>query len=164
MAENPGLSLDELVAAKKINADQKASAEKRPALIATVNQLEEQVVMYKKFDQEYEQRFAAEKASMENAHKAELERVKEDLLSEHASTSTQKAQDDLLVLSKFLRAAAAKRVNGDEGPNENRAFEGALLQVYGGEDTAVAAMQKLILGSDEQVPGVDSEAVEYTCK
>jgi len=34
MAENPGLSLDELVAAKKINADQKASAEKRPALIA----------------------------------------------------------------------------------------------------------------------------------
>ncbi len=162
LADNPGKSLDDLVAAKKINADQKAAAEKKPALVAQISQLEEQVTQFKKFGQDYEQRAAAEKAALVKSHNEELERVKEEALATHTSTS-KKTQDDLLVLSKFLRAAAAKRQNGDEGSNENRAFEGALLQVYGGESSAVAAMQKLISGAEEQVPGVDSEPVDYTC-
>jgi undecaprenyl pyrophosphate synthase len=163
LADNPGKSLSDLVAEKKINADQKASAEKKPALLAQIAQLEEQVAQFKKFSQEYEQRSAAEKAALKKAHEEELERVKEETLAEHTSTSTKKVQNDLLVLSKFLRAAAAKRMNGDEGSNENRAFEGALLQVYGGETPAVAAMEKLIFGADEQVPAVDAEPVDYTC-
>lgn len=68
------------------------------------------------------------------------------------------------MLSKFLRAAAAKRQGGDENSAENRAFEGALLLVYGGEAGAVVAMEKLISGSDEKVPTVDQEPSEFTCK
>jgi hypothetical protein len=163
LAENPGKTLDELVAAKKINADQKTSAEKKPGLIAQINQLEEQVTHYKKFGQEYEQRFAGEKAALEKSHKEELERVKEEVGAEHTSTSGKKTEEDLLVFSRFLRAAAAKRQSGDATSNENRAFEGALLQVYGGEAPAVAAIQKIISGAEEQVPATDSELVDYTC-
>ena len=74
------------------------------------------------------------------------------------------AKDSLLVLSKFLRAAAAKRQSGDESSPENRAFEGALLLVYGGEAGAVVAMEQLISGSDEKVPTVDQTPSEYTCR
>ena len=74
------------------------------------------------------------------------------------------SKDNLLILSKFLRAAAAKRQGGDENSAENRAFEGALLLVYGGETGAVTAMEKLISGSDEMVPTVDQIPSEFTCK
>ena len=74
------------------------------------------------------------------------------------------AKDNLLVLSKFLRAAAAKRQDGDETTEENRAFEGALLLVYGGDANAVAAMEKLIEGSDEKVPAVSQDLLDISCK
>ena len=78
--------------------------------------------------------------------------------------SKKEAKDNLLVLSRFLRAAAAKRQDGDETSPENRAFEGALLLVYGGEVAAVAAMEHLIAGSEEKVPAVDSALSDYTCE
>lgn len=69
----------------------------------------------------------------------------------------------MLVLSKFLRAAAAKRQSGDDTSSENRAFEGALLLVYGGDAGAVVAMEKLIDGSENKVPSVDQEPLDFTC-
>lgn len=69
----------------------------------------------------------------------------------------------MLVLSKFLRAAAAKRQSGDDTSNESRAFEGTLLLFYGGDAGAVVAMEKLIEGSEEKVPGVDQEPLHFTC-
>ena len=68
------------------------------------------------------------------------------------------------MLSKFLRAAAAKRQGGDENSGENRAFEGALLLVYGGEVSAVVAMESLIAGSEEIVPTVDGAPSGFTCE
>lgn len=90
--------------------------------------------------------------------------MKEAASSAAKAESAKEAKDNLLVLSKFLRAAAAKRQGGDETSPENRAFEGALLLVYGGEAGAVAAMESLIAGSDEKVPTVDQVPSEYTCK
>lgn len=90
--------------------------------------------------------------------------MKEAATSAVKAESEQEAKDNLLVLSKFLRAAAAKRQGGDETSPENRAFEGALLLVYGGEAGAVAAMESLIAGRDEKVPTVDQIPSEYTCK
>lgn len=90
--------------------------------------------------------------------------MKETATSAAKAESEKEAKDNLLVLSKFLRAAAAKRQGGDETSPENRAFEGALLLVYGGEAGAVAAMESLIAGSDEKVPTVDQVPSEYTCK
>ncbi|KAL8912634.1 MAG: hypothetical protein Q9171_002359 [Xanthocarpia ochracea] len=164
VAENPDQSLDQLLAARKINPDQKAQAQKKPSLQASLAQLEEQVAQYKQFDEDYQKRLATEKAALETSHKDELEKVKEAATAEAKAESAKEAKDNLLVLSKFLRAAAAKRQGGDETSPENRAFEGALLLVYGGEAGAVAAMESLIAGSDEKVPTVDQVPSDYTYK
>ena len=101
---------------------------------------------------------------LENAHQEELENLKAATVAETRAENLKGAKDNLLILSKFLRAAAAKRQGGDETSAENRAFEGALLLVYGGEVGAVAAMESLIAGSEEKVPTVDQVPSEFTCE
>ena len=164
MAENPELSLDELLSSRKINTDQKAQAQKKPSLQASLTQFEEQLAQYKQFDEEYQKRIAAEKSALETSHKDELEKVRDAAVSEAQVEGKKESKDSLLVLSKFLRAAAAKRQGGDETSPENRAFEGALLLVYGGDAGAVAAMEKLISGSEDLVPTVDQTPSEFTCE
>ncbi|KAL8952703.1 MAG: hypothetical protein Q9222_001402 [Ikaeria aurantiellina] len=161
IAENPDQTLDELLAARKINQDQKTQAQKKPSLQTSLAQLEEQVAQYKQFDEDYQKRLTTEKAALEKSHKEELEKVKEAAIAAAKAESAKEAKDNLLVLSKFLRAAAAKRQGGDETSPENRAFEGALLLVYGGEAGAVAAMESLIAGKDEKVLTVDQVPSEY---
>ena len=164
VADNPGVSLDELLASRKINQDQKAQAQKKPSLQASLAQFEEQAAQYKQFDDDYQKRITAEKAALESSHKAELQKANDAAIAEAGAQGKKEAKDNLLVLSKFLRAAAAKRQGGDETSAENRAFEGALLLVYGGEVAAVEAMESLIAGSEDKVPTVDGTASEFTCK
>ena len=164
IAENPNKTLDELLEARKINADQKAQAQKKPALQASLAQLEEQITQYKQFDTEYQKRLSAEKAALETSHSEELEKVKATTVAEAHAEAKKETKESLLALSKFLRAAAAKRQDGDDTSEENRAFEGALLLVYGGDANAVIAMEKLIDGSEEKVPYVDGQISEFTCK
>ncbi|MCJ1340363.1 hypothetical protein MMC09_005657 [Bachmanniomyces sp. S44760] len=164
VAENPDKSLDDLLAARKINQDQKAQAQKKPALQASLVQLEEQISQYKQFDEDYQKRLATEKTALETAHKHEIEKVRNAALAEAKAERQKEAKDTLLILSKFLRAAAAKRQDGDEASEENKAFEGALLLVYGGDVNAVGAMEKLIEGSAEKVPSVDGQALDVTYK
>ena len=164
IAENPGKTLEELVSSRKINNDQKAQALKKPSLQASLAQLEEQIAQYKKFDQEYQNRIAAEKAALEGSHKEALEKLKDASVAEAKLEAKKEEKEDMLILSKFLRAAAAKRQAGDDTSNESRAFEGALLLVYGGDAGAVVAMEKLIAGSDDKVPSVDQEPLDITCR
>lgn len=164
IAENPDLSLDELLSSRKINADQKVQAQKKPSLQASLVQQEEQIAQYKQFDEDYQRHVATEKVALLASHQKELEQVREAAISEAIDDIKKEAKENLLVLSKFLRAAAAKRQGGDETSAENRAFEGALLLIYGGETNAVEAMEKLIAGNDEKVPTVDQVPSEFTCK
>ena len=152
------------MAARKINQDQRAQAQKKPSLQSSLAQLEEQISQYKQFDEDYQKRLVAEKSALEAAHKEEIQTVKDAALVEATAESKKEAKDSLLVLSKFLRAAAAKRQGGDANSAENRAFEGALLLVYGGETGAVIAMENLISGSEEKVPTVDQVPSEHSCK
>jgi hypothetical protein len=71
-------------------------------------------------------------------------------------------REQLLTLSQFLRAAASFRRAGDGAAVDSQAFEGVLLQVYGGNDEAVEAMFKLISGSDEKVAGIDGQVLDVT--
>lgn len=164
IAENPDVSLDDLLASKKINQDQKAQAQKKPSLQASLIQFEEQLAQFKQYDEESQKRLAAEKSALESAHKEELETVKSVAVAEAKAEGKKENKDNLLILSKFLRAAAAKRQGGDENSPENRAFEGALLLVYGGEIGAVTAIESLISGSEEMVPTVDAVPSDFTCK
>lgn len=137
---------------------------KKPALQANVAQLEEQINQYKQFASHYEERLANQKTSLEKAHKEELDAAREKALAEVAESSKQSVRDQLLVLSKFLRAAAAMRRAGDETLPESRAFEGVLFQVYGGTDEAVDSMLKLIEGVEEKIISVEGDALEVSCK
>ncbi|CAD0092941.1 unnamed protein product [Aureobasidium vineae] len=165
LAENPGKSLDELLAARKINADQKAQASKKPALQASLAQLEEQIAQYKKVDADYQSRMSAQHLHLTSAHQAEIEKLKTSLKEQLEDQLNSALRQKLLTFSQFLRAAAAKRVIEEEADtDESKAFEGALLLVYGGDDKAVDAVMNLIQGSDEQVPSVEGELLPVKCK
>ena len=74
------------------------------------------------------------------------------------------AKQWLLIFSKFLRAAAARRQLEDSESDESKAFEGALLLVYGGDANAVAAAEKIVDGIDEGVPSTEGSILSVTCK
>lgn len=166
VAENPGVPLDELVANRKINLDQKAQQLKKPSLQASLAQLEEQAAQYKKFDQEHQARTNAEKAALRTAHAAELDNARAEAREEAQADARQEARQNILVLSKFLRLAAAKRqeVDGDAESAERKALEGLLLMVYGGDQSALNATEKLVDGSDEHVTSTTGELVDFTCE
>ncbi|WQF82461.1 hypothetical protein CDEST_07475 [Colletotrichum destructivum] len=168
IAENPGKSLDDLVASRTINADQKAQYLKKPALQAQISQYEEQLAQYKKIDQEYRARAVSEKAELEKSFAEKLEKEKAAAVAEAKAQLEAQLEGDsinskLLTLSQFLRLAAARR-SEDADPNveENRALEGVLLAIYTGDENAVATMLKLIDGTDEQTYSVNGEPLQTT--
>jgi hypothetical protein len=161
---NPGVSLDELVASRKINADQKASAEKKPGLQAQRAQLEEQYSHFQKYGQEQEDKFIREREILKKSHSSELEALRDTLKAEAVLEQKKLLKEKILTLSRFLRAAAARRQLEDDDSDLTKAFEGALLQVYGGDATAVMAAEKLIEGAEEGVPSTEGVMLGVTCK
>lgn len=165
IAQHKDKSLDELVAAKIINADQKAQALKKPVLEQQLAQLEEQLVQYKKAEDDYRARSAADKAKLEKDLTEMLEKEKADALAavtENSAAEVKKVQhESLLVLSQFLRLAAARRSeDADAALDENMALEGVLLNVYTGDENAVATMLKLIEGSEEKTRSVSGDELQ----
>lgn len=164
VAANPDVSLDELVATKKINADQKAQYQKKPALESQLAQLEEQLGNYHQFELELQSAYAQAHEISLKEHSQELEKLTNTLKQEAALEAKKSFREQFLTLSRFLRAAAARRQLPEEDNDLTKAFEGALLQVYGGDPTAVAAAEKLIEGSNDNVPSTDGEILNVTCR
>ncbi|KAI1412281.1 hypothetical protein F5Y13DRAFT_45608 [Hypoxylon sp. FL1857] len=165
--QHKGKSLDDLVNEKIINADQRAQRLKKPQLESQLAQLEEQLAQYKKVDEEYRARVATEKASLEKSLTEKFEKEKTEVISElkeqTAAESKKTQHDGLLVLSQFLRLAAARRTEeADAGLDENMALEGVLLNVYSGDENAVSTMIKLIEGSEEKTHSVTGEELQTT--
>ena len=165
LAENPNVSLDDLVAERKINPDQKAAALKKPQLQQQLADFEAQISQYRTFDSEYQTLLQKQKEDLTSQHEKELEKVKDELRVDGVTAGAAELKKNVLVFSQFLRAAAAKRtVEEESNTDESRAFEGALLLVYGGDETAVETAMKLIKGADEQVPGIDGVLLPFKCK
>jgi hypothetical protein len=156
------VSLDDLVAKKKINADQKTQILKKPGLQAELARLEDQVVHYQKFGKDYEDRFAKEKSNLEESHAEALAKAKLEAAHEATATNLQKIDEDLLVLSRFLHAAAAKRQDDELDPIEKAAFEGVLLLVYQGNNAALAAFKDIAAGSGKKVSNTEGEQLDFT--
>jgi hypothetical protein len=93
-----------------------------------------------------------------------LEDAKSKAAAEATETAKAGFREQLLTLSRFLRAAAAMRRAGDGTSSESRAFEGALFQVYVGTEDAVSSMLKLIDGTEDKIPSIDAEPLDVTCK
>ncbi|KAK6824732.1 hypothetical protein PG995_015660 [Apiospora arundinis] len=158
-------SLEELVAAKIINADQKSQVLKKPQLESQLAQVEEQLTQYKKIEAEYRTKSATDKAKVEKDLTERLEKEKADALvaaTEKAAADIKKVQhDSLLILTQFLRLAAARRSeDADATADENMALEGVLLNVYSGDESAVSTMLKLIEGSEEKTRSVSGDELQ----
>lgn len=165
IAENPNVSLDDLVTQRKLNNDQRASALKKPGLVAQLAQLETQITQFREFEADFKQQLQRQKEALTAQHERELEKANEDFRQDSVTAGTTDLRQKLLTFSQFLRAAAAKRSNEDEGPtDENQAFEGALLLVYGGDTRAVETAINIIDGSDEQVPNIEGLPLSTKCE
>ncbi|KIX99201.1 uncharacterized protein Z520_04777 [Fonsecaea multimorphosa CBS 102226] len=162
ISENPNVSLDDLVAQKKLNADQKNQILKKPGLQNQVAQLEEQLSHFRAFAQELEEKAAKEKSKLIEAHEAEIATVKEKALQEIEDIKTKAVEDGLRVITHFLHTAASKRQSEEADTEEGRAFEGALLLVYQGNESSLSTLQSLIYGTDEKVPDVHGEPLDFT--
>lgn len=164
IAANPGKTLDELVSLKVINADQKAQALKKPALISQRTALEDQIAQYKKFEAEYQDVFSKERNQLKSSHAKELEDVRDAVRKEVKSQMEKEFKLRLLVFARFLKAAAERRQReGDEGGEEGKAFEGVLYGIYTGDVAAVECAERLIEGVEEKV--VDySGVIDVTCE
>jgi hypothetical protein len=95
---------------------------------------------------------------------SELETLRGTIKAEAQLEQQKIVKDKLLTLSRFLRAAAARRQLEDDDSDLTKAFEGALLQVYGGDAGAVMAAEKLIEGAEEGVPSTEGVVLTVTCK
>ncbi len=165
--ENPGKSLDELVAAKKLNADQKAQVLKKPQLQSQLVQLEEQLSQFRAFAQELEERFNQEKAMLIQEHETEVTQLKQDAGNnkEEPKHNPQGIEEGLKIISDFLHAAAFKRSQTDlqnDLMDEARAFEGALLLVYQGNEASITTLHNLIDGTDDKVPDTEGNLTNFT--
>jgi hypothetical protein len=162
--EHKDLSLDELVETKKINADQKAQALKKPALQAQLTMMEEQIAAYRKLDIEYEALLAKEKERLERAHAAAIQEARDDAAAQAKDAAEKSLKYKMLTFARFLAAAANRRNGGDETSDDARAVEGALFLVYSGDYTAVDYALKIVEGTDEPVQGTDGTFSGVTCE
>ncbi|EFX06081.1 hypothetical protein CMQ_4150 [Grosmannia clavigera kw1407] len=165
--ENKDKTLEELVALKIINADQKAQHLKKPALLAQLAQLEEQYAQLKKIDSDYRLRLVTDKAEVTKTLTQKFEKEKAGAVlaaTETAAADAEKhLQDSLLTISQFLRLAAARRADDQNSQlDENLALEGVLLQVYSGDENGVATMLKLVQGVEETTKSVTSDPLQTT--
>ena len=159
-----------MVAARKLNADQKAQFEKKPALQAQLAQLQEQVTIYKKLEDEFKARSEAEKAEFEKSFTDRASKNLEEKVAAAKAEAVAGFERDqrsaLLLLSQFLRLAAIRR--GDEEADveldENKALEGVLSQVYTGDSNAVQTMVNLIQGSEQTTLSISNEDLKTTCR
>lgn len=95
----------------------------------------------------------------------ELEETVATVKAEAAAAAAKELHESLLAVSQFLRLAAARRAeNVDPALDENQALEGVLVEIYTGDETAVAAMAKLINASDDQTISINGEKLSTTCK
>ncbi|KAF7553805.1 hypothetical protein G7046_g7005 [Stylonectria norvegica] len=157
--QNPGKTLEELVAARIINNDQKAQILKKPALKAQLAQYEEALIQYQKVDEQYRTRSASDKAEWEKS----LEKVKADAVAEAQEGFQKTLNENLLLLSQFLRLAAFRREEAKEPESdESQAIEGVLLAIYTGDEGAVSSMVKLVQGSEDQIWSVPGEQLQTT--
>jgi hypothetical protein len=151
VAENPGMTLDDLVTAKKINNDQRAQGQRKPKLLEQREQYTEQLNKYSKFVEEYEDKLVKQRELLTSSHAKEIDEVREFVTSEVKKEMEIEFKRRLLTFTRFLKAAAGRR-NTETDSEEGKAFESVLCGVYAGDAAAVDCAENLVNGSEENVP------------
>ncbi|KAM7193367.1 hypothetical protein V8F20_008417 [Naviculisporaceae sp. PSN 640] len=163
VAEHGAKTLDELVAQKIINADQKAAYLKKPSLQAQLFQYEEQLAQHKKIDQEHRARLAEQEKTLTEKFEKEKAELEAQLKEKAEADAEAKLKANFLILSQFLRLAAARRIEEPQNTSdEGLALEGVLLHIYSGDEDAVSTILKLVNGVEETTRSVTDAPLETT--
>lgn len=160
--EHPSQSLDDLVAAKKINNDQRAQGLRKPVLVAQRDEFSEQLKKYEKFVDDYEEKLVRQRESLASTHTTAVEAIRAEVTQEVKKEMEVEFKRRLLTLTRFLKAAAGRRAL-DEETEESKAFESVLCGVYAGDAAAVDCAESLVNGSEEKVPEYTGP-VNVTCE
>ncbi|PSR85576.1 hypothetical protein BD289DRAFT_460887 [Coniella lustricola] len=165
--ENKDKSIEQLISSKIINADQKRQVDNKPALEAELARYEEQLVQVQKIDDEWRALAASAKSDTERKLIDKFEKEKLDAIAEtkqQAEADAKKTVEDaFLLLSQFLRLVAHRRGEAPGSEEDlDKANEGILASVYGGDSAAVASMVKLYHGSEETTVSVAGEPLDVT--
>lgn len=129
---------------------------------AQIVQFEEQLNTFKSFAQELEAKAAKDKATLIEAHEGELAAAKNQAAQGAGESESKAVENSLRVVSHFLHAAASKRQSEDADTDEGRAFEGALLLVYQGNEASLSTLKNLVSGADEKIPDVNGDLLDVT--
>lgn len=160
--EHPSQSLDDLVAAKKINNDQRAQGLRKPVLVAQRDEFSEQLKKYEKFVDDYEEKLVRQRESLASTHTTAVEAIRAEVTQEVKKEMEIEFKRRLLTFTRFLKAAAGRRAL-DEETEESKAFESVLCGVYAGDAAAVDCAESLVNGSEEKVPEYTGP-VNVTCE
>ncbi|KAK4213250.1 hypothetical protein QBC37DRAFT_175543 [Rhypophila decipiens] len=163
VAEHNAKTLDELVAQKIINADQKAAYLKKPSLQAQLFQFEEQLAQHKKIDQEHRAKLAEQEKTLTEKFVKEKAELEAELKEKAEAEAESKLKANFLILSQFLRLAAARRIEEPQNTSdEGLALEGVLLHIYSGDEDAVSTILKLVKGVEETTRSVADAPLQTT--
>lgn len=107
---------------------------------------------------------AAPNTDLFEALKVEIAQLKEtsEAKAQEPGVRSTTLQGGLKIVSESLHAAASKRNQLDEATDERRAFEGALLLIYQGDEAALSTFQNLIAGTDDDVLDTEESPVDFT--
>lgn len=157
------------MAEKVINADQKTSLLKKPALQAQLLQLQEQLAHIQKVEQDLRARAKAERDELERSlaqkHEAEKAQAVEEAVEAARAAHKQDVDSAFLVVSRFLRLAAARRTEeANPDSDENQALEGVLLLLYTGDEVSVETTRKLVAGAADKTTSTAGDELPVTCK
>lgn len=105
-----------------------------------------------------------ERDLLKSQHTKELDELREATEARVRLECEKAFRLNLLTFSRFLKAAAGRRGEGEEDLDlEGKAFEGVLSNVYTGDTSAVEAIEKLINGSAEKARDWSGE-LDITCE
>lgn len=123
------------------------------------------MAQHKKIEQENRARLAEQEKALTEKFEKEKAEIVAKFESKFEEVAESALKTNFLILSQFLRLAAARRM---EEPNtqsdEGLALEGVLLHVYSGDEDAVSTMLKLVKGVSETTRSVSDQVLMTTCK
>lgn len=138
-----------------LNKDQLAKIKHKPETEAVYNELSSLHDLYRAETESthkaFVQREAARAAEYEEKLAAAIKEAHQKGLEAGRQQKELETKQHLTSLLKFLRLAGYRRACPSENADEDKAVEAVLVQVYSGDEAALAASLKIEAGAQEQV-------------
>lgn len=149
------LTPEELTTTTVLNKDQLAKIKHKPETEAVYNELSSLHDLYRSEFETIKKQFAERQEARDAEHEKQLTDAIKEAYEKGLEAGRQEkdteTKNHLMSLLKFLRLAGYRRACPGDNTDEDKAVEAVLVQVYSGDDTALAASLNIEAGSSENV-------------